>query len=451
MNVYGLGKRQLAKGLSTAFFAVSTAFSQGPQVAANDSVYNPTDTLSVDEKLSRKSYKGRDRKRPYQAFYVTNFDTDSVLIAQNEDALIHMASFTKLPLAMAYYYCRDRAIEEAQSDEDRAEISKAFAAELPYLKEALVHSDNRQAHRIALFLEYLELNFINQGLREQKLKRGRYRAFSKVIIPEVLKSLDLKETKILNPSGLPPYEFRKYPRRERPFNYKGTGSGHYRDPDDYNVSTPREMAKILKAVIKDYPQIHSIMRIAELYNTRRGKLKPNTNTLLENSVHEKAMPAEGFDIAKTGTSIGGGSLMGGSAFRRVFTDSVRLLAVDAGYWKWARDSRRRLYKNPNREYRDLHMNKILDSAYGLLERERELQNIPIPETQGVKVDSFAFSLSVNVDGLKSVFDQKSSELPPTRRERRAIARAQNGNEKARFGFVKKLFARKPDSIELSRD
>ena len=418
------------------------------------------DTLSKIEKQSRVEHRGRDRARPYHAFYVGEMNGDAPLIAENEDALIHMASLSKLLTAMAYYDCRALAIAAAKTEQERDSVIAKFDAELPSVKEFLVHSDNRQAHRGGLFLEHLDLDFINRGVEEQGLKRGRYRVFSNVIIPEVLKPLGLKDTKIYNPSGLPPYEFGRryrsgyfiYSRKERPFNYKGSGSGHYKDPTDYNTTTPYEAAKILQRIVTHYPEIHKMLQISELWNTRRKQNKANTNTLLEHSVHKKARPSLGVDAGKTGTSIGAGSMQGFTANRLIYKDSARIFAVDAGHWKWARDRRKRLFKNPDRTNRDKHSHVLIDSAYGLLERKYMPKADLAIKSAGVVPFDHSLSYAFDTAGLRRKIQPQNLYAQGVRKKGSFLSRV----------FVKKSkrskqapnhvgHARRPEEPRLSQD
>lgn len=452
MNTLDSIKTEFYSAAFAALLSASALFAQGPNADHSDFDSAKDTVTSVDgynkiERLSRTSYQGRDPNRPYSAFYVTESIDSLPLISKNEHAVIHMASITKLTLAMAYYYCRDRAFAEASSPDDLKKIRKKFEKELPYLKQAIVHSDNKQAHRIGLFLENLNIDFINCGIEELGIKRGHYRVFSKIIIPEVLKPLGLKETRITNPSGLPPYDFRFFPRRERPFNFRGSAPHHYRDPDDYNVSTAYEVAKIVEAAVKSYPELYQMTRIRELWNTADGEMRPNVLTLLENSLHEKAMPIKGFDFGKTGTTRGAGSAQAGSALREIFGDSARLYIVDAGHWKWLRDQKRRKYKAANRRARDEHSQKLIDSAYRLIERKKRMLTLETIQPKGAVLDT-------NSLRLKPIFDHQWDMLKRNRRLRRLAERSERhkNGQKGKFGFLNKIFVRRePREIVPSAD
>lgn len=375
----GLKKRSIkamATSLMAVFLGVSGLQAQNDNAVPVDSLQNDTTEMTLKkrfsralndtERQSRQSFKGRSPHRPYHVSYVGVVGADTALIGENEQTLVHMASISKVPAAMTFYYTRDRALEEAGSEEEREDIRQMFAEIEPLISTMIVYSDNVDANRVAAFLDGLDFKFIEDAKKEQGVSSGRLRVFSQVLVPMMLATIGegeydgpvIIDTQMKSASGLPSYEFAfnsnryEYPDRNTwPEGAKSRRSNAYYDWQDYNVSTPYEIFKILEHMVEHYPQIHKIMGQPVLVEeVKDGVLwrSHNTNPLLENSVRGRVVNTQGVDGGKTGTTQGSGKSIVVTAER----DGVRIIAVHMGG-----------YSYPERDY---HTQELVEEAFEML-------------------------------------------------------------------------------------
>ncbi|MEM7680108.1 MAG: hypothetical protein AAF182_03800 [Pseudomonadota bacterium] len=391
--------KALASSLAVVFLNVSNAKAQDNNVPIDslkaDSVSvvsgndaHPLRPLNAVEQQSRRAYRGRNPFRPYDAFYAAVMGADTALVAKNEYALVHMASISKVPAAVAFYFAWERGLAEASSDEERNAINEKFEAVQPYVATMLIFSNNKHANNIANFLDGLDLPFIAEAKAEQNVRSGRLRVYNNIVMPMALSEIeDIKETQIFNAAGLPPYEYAyrsnryKYPQRLRPEGFDSRRAASYQDggpSNDYNVSTPYEIFKIFEHALQRYPKIHEFMSqplAVDSMSTSSPKRYMNTNTLLENSARARIMNTVGVDGGKTGTTRGAGKSIAVTAER----DGVRIIVVRMG----GRSS----------TSRDQSTQQLVEQSFSLLapyiEEQKIQDSLELVRIEQLKADSIA--------------------------------------------------------------
>ncbi len=317
--------------------------------------------LNAVEKQSRINVKGRDKNRPFHAYYVREAGATEPLLAKNENAVVHIASVSKMITAMAFYYCWEEALKEAVDEETRRGIDKMFQEKEPYVSMALIYSNNKRANEVGVFLEHLDFDFINKAVEEQGIQRGRLRVFSKIIVPQALDAVGgIENTFMTTPSGLPPdnYEYRPWNRHMRgdqiPDVYKGSkySSRSYR-LSDHNRSTPKEIADIIEYILEHYPRIQEFMNTPVVEDTLSANffgVHYNTNLLLEDSEHHfKGLNVPGVHFGKTGTTDKGGKSIVWEADR----SNVTIIGDDFGHRKASE--------------RNAHSVELIEAAFAMLE------------------------------------------------------------------------------------
>lgn len=464
MNHMASMKTGVFSTLAALFMSVAPLKAQGPQAAADSAFFNRDTTLTEAELGSYKSYQGRDPERPYHTSCVVEVGDEEPLIDENADAIIHIASLTKLITAQSFYYCKEVALREAGSPQARDSVRQEFDEMQHYIDHALIYSNNYHAHKIGMFLENLDLGFINKGIEEKCIERGNYRVFSQIIVPAVLKEAGVKNTVIFNPSGLPPYEFGgdKYAAEEPPDNYRDCEDKPalchplYKDPDDYNRSTPRDMVKLFAHIIERYPEVIAITGRPTIKGKIWGRTQDiaNTNFLLENSVALYKKPQKGVFAGKTGTSNGAGALSVLLVQRCVNGREKQLVVFDGGHWRWRKGE-----KKGWGTARDRHLRKVIDHGFVQLAHRLERQEAEFlaQKVEALERKDIVFAVSEPLDSarLKNLFALQAPDLeeklaPLTRSERRRLIRnaEKEKGKKDRFGFGKKLFARRPEEPQL---
>jgi D-alanyl-D-alanine carboxypeptidase len=371
-------------GQDTALSSSLAAGIEHEALLALDTAFYAKAQMKVHEApdLSRKVFDGVNPQRPYQAFGAYEVGGHKPLIEHNADLLLHMASLTKVITAAAYYYCWDLALQEAPDSVAAARIHDDFTSHEALIHRLLVFSHNHSAHKAAQFLERQPIEFIRQGAQERGFGADHYEIFCKIIAPRVLQEAGAPDVQIFNPSGLPPYAFSKYPEADRPINYKAFKPGKkadgkrlkphdiYKDPEDYNTATVRDIRKIMDYVALHYPQVLRVMQIPSVPSFVAGRKEPffNTNRIMEYAESPKAAPQYGVIGGKTGTTNGAGSCIAVLVKRPVEVGGVveekTYVVVVMGMTE---ERKNKLVPSP--DLRDVQAVALIDSAQSLLREE----------------------------------------------------------------------------------
>lgn len=241
---------------------------------------------------------------PYSAL-VMEVETDRVLYAQDPDELRHPASLTK----MMTLYLLFEAVSRGQFGLQDTMVASAFAVSKPPSRLGLKPGDTLTVEEGILGLVTQSANDAATVIAETL---GGSEAMFADMMTQKARQLGMNNTVFRNAQGLP-------------------------DPDQW--TTARDMYKLGKALIKNFPQFYPYFATESFWF--RDRSFHNHNHLLGK--------CEGVDGIKTGFINSSGFNLVASSKR----NGVRLIGV--------------VFGGPTHHRRDVHMQEILDDGFAQLE------------------------------------------------------------------------------------